>query len=123
MTIEDARTMTHVALLDTGYQLLKEYESPGAETLDELEARIGKTLDELPDLYGWFMQLHSYFDHWADFFMNQNGPKDLEYKAMRQKRDAMRDLASAAKLRYDGSSRRLTQLMGADAESKMRRGR
>lgn len=123
LTVDDARHMPYADLLEAGYSILAEFEAPELETPAELDRRISKTLDQLPDIYAWFRQCQSYFDHWTDFMMNQHGGKDLEYKSMRQRRDAMEQMASAAKLRYEGTSRRLTQIHGAQEESRMPRGR
>lgn len=123
LTLEDARHLDFLPLSESAYGLLKPYEAPEMETPIQLEARIGKTLDELPDIYGWFLQLHAWFDHWAEYYMNTNGPKDLTYKDHRVKRDLFADCASAAKLRYEGTSRRLTQISSHDDESRMPRGR
>jgi hypothetical protein len=126
LTIDQAREMPYLDLIQTGYGLLAAYEPPEIETPSQLEARISKSLDELPDLYAWFNQCHAYFAHWSDYYYTADsgfGPRSLEYKDMKNKRDAMEKLASSAKLRYEGTSRRLTQLMGRDEESRMPRGR
>lgn len=123
LTIDQAKAMEYQQLITVGYAMLEPFQPPEVETPAELDRRIAKTLDELPDYYAWFLQLHAYFDHWADFYMDQYGGKHLDYKAMREKRDAMADIASAAKLRYEGTSRRLTQIQGAEHESRMPRGR
>lgn len=122
-TLDEARHASHAELLERCAALLRPYEAEENETPEQLEARISKTLDELPDVYGWFQQLRGWFDHWTDFYMAQMGNKSLDYKAMRQKRDAMEHFASAAKLRYEGTSRRLTQIQGHQDEASMRRGR
>lgn len=115
--------MQYQDLIERAFGMLEPYQPPEMETEMALEARISKTLDELPDIYAWFLQLHAYFDHWTDFYMDQYGGKNLDYKAMRQKRDAMEDVSKAAKLRYEATSRRLTQIQGHRDESRMPRGR
>lgn len=107
----------------TMYGLLVPYEAAEIETPAMLETRIGKTLDELPDIYAWMLQLHAYFDHWTEWHMNQYGQKSLEYKEYRIKRDLAENVARAAKLRYEGTSRRLTQIRDHEAETRMPRGR
>lgn len=127
LTLDTAKDMPYDQLIQKAYDLLAVYEAPEAETPSELDRRISQTLDQLPDLYAWFNQLHAWFSHWADFYYNKEqsgcGPSSLEYKGMKNKRDAMEKLASSAKLRYEGTSRRLTQLMGRDEEARMPRGR
>lgn len=127
LTIDQARHLDFKDLLEAGYALLQPFEAPDMETPNDLDKRISKTLDELPDIYAWFNQLHAWFDHWADFYYNKEasgaGPSSLEYKTMRQKRDAMKQLASSAKLRYEGTSRRLTQIQSHEHEAGMPRTR
>lgn len=123
LTLDQARHLDFDDLSKAAYGLLDPYEASDMETPGELDQRIGKTLDELPDIYAWLLQLHAYFDHWAEFNMNQYGAKNLDYKQMRIKRDLMENCAKAAKLRYEGTSRRLTQIKDHDDESRMPRGR
>lgn len=127
LTIDTAKSMDFVDLVAAAHDLVKPYEAPasGLETEGERLARLERTLDELPDIYGWFLQLESFFDHWTDFWAGQEGTgKDaMQYKAMRQKRDAMERAASAAKLRYQGGSRVISKILGFDEESNMPRGR
>lgn len=124
LTLDDARHLPFQELADRAYALLVPYEAPGGlETEDELSKRIAKTLDELPDVYAWILQLHAFFDHWTEWNANQYNMKSLEYKEMRIKRDLMENVARAAKLRYDGASRRITQLGQHQEEARMPRSR
>ena len=123
LTLDAARHMSFDDLHQQAYGLLAPYEAKIPESADERDVRIGKTLDELPDIYAWLLQLHAYFDHWTEFMANQFNMKSLEYKEMRIKRDLMENCARAAKLRYDGASRRITQEQRHDEESRMPRGR
>lgn len=122
LTLDDAKDLDFKDLLERGYDILAEYEAPDMETPQMLETRISKTLDELPDVYAWFLQLHAWFDHWSDFYYRQD-KTGLEYKGFRQRRDALEKLAGAAKLRYEGTSRRLTQILGSQEETRMPRTR
>lgn len=123
LTLDQARGMGFEELSATMYGLLAPYEAAEIETPAMLETRIGKTLDELPDIYAWMLQLHAYFDHWTEWHMNQYGQKSLEYKEYRIKRDLAENVARATKLRYEGTSRRLTQIRDHEAETRMPRGR
>jgi hypothetical protein len=123
LTLDEARHLDFGDLSARAYAILADYECSGAETPNELESRISRTLDELPDLYAWFLQLHAFFDHWTEWNANQHGMKALEYKEMRIKRDLMENVAKAAKLRYEATSRRLTQTMASQEETRMPRGR
>lgn len=124
LTIDDARHLDYKDLTERVYSLMEPFEAPeGMESETELEARISKTLDQLPDIYAWLNQLHAWFDHWTDFYYQQHGRNDLDYKVYREKRDMLEKAASSAKLRYEGTSRRLTQLLGAHDESRMPRSR
>ncbi len=123
LTLDSARVMPFEELSTTMYGLLVPYEAAEVETPTMLEARIGKTFDELPDIYAWMLQLHAYFDHWTEWQANQYGMKSLEYKEFRIKRDLAENVARAAKLRYEGTSRRLTQISAHDVETRMPRGR
>lgn len=123
LNIDEARSLDFNDLAERAYALLQPYESPATEVESQRETRIGRTLDEVPDIYAWLLQLHAYFDHWTEFNMNQFGRTDLRYKEMRVKRDLMENVAKAAKIRYEGTSRRLTQLHKLEDETKMPRGR
>ncbi len=123
LTLDMARVMNFDELSKTMYGLLEPFEAAEIETPSMLETRIGKTLDELPDIYAWMLQLHAFFDHWVEWQGNQYGMKSLEYKEYRIKRDLAENVAKAAKLRYEGTSRRLTQISAHEAESRMPRGR
>lgn len=103
-------------------RLIGQYEAPEFETEPDQVKRISKTIDEMPDVYRWFLTLQSYFDHWTDAYADQFGMKSMEYKAQRERRDAMERAASAAKKRYDGASRLITIITGFDAD-KMPKGR
>jgi hypothetical protein len=109
LTLHEARAMPFEELLVHTYEQLERYEAPEVETTDEREARIDRTLDECADLYGWFNQLWSYFDHWTDAQAQTFGLKTFEYKGMRQKRDMFEKAASSAKRRWEGASRMVTQ--------------
>jgi hypothetical protein len=123
LTIDRARHLEYESFVDEVYALIEPYESRhDGETQQELERRISKTLDELPDVYAWINQLHAWFDHWTDFWYRQD-KTSLEYKAFRNKRDMLEKAASSAKLRYEGTSRRLTQVLGQQEETRMPRGR
>lgn len=123
LTIDQARHLPFEDLVREVYGLLEPFEAPEIETPDERDTRIGKTLDLVPDIYAWFLQLHAYFDHWTEWQANQLGQRALEYKDMRVKRDLMENAASAAKRRYEGASRRLTQERDHEEAASMRHGR
>lgn len=123
LTLDQARHMDFDSLSKAVYALLTPYEAIDVETPEELERRIGKTLDELPDIYAWILQLHAYFDHWTEFQADQFKRTSMEYKEYRIKRDLMENAAKAAKLRYEGTSRRLTQISSHQEEARMPRGR
>lgn len=114
--------MEYTTLCQRVYKMLEVFEAPEMESHEDLEKRISQTLDQLPDVYAWLNQLHAWFDHWADFYYKQD-KTGLDYKSYRQKRDMLESAASSAKLRYEGTSRRLTQLLGAQEETRMPRGR
>lgn len=109
LTIDEARHMDYQELVERADALIADYEAPGGnESGDEADARLGRTIDELPDLYRWFLTLHSYFIHWTDAHAEIYGGRSKEYKAMRNRRDAMENASRAAKLRYEGASRLIT---------------
>lgn len=124
LTVDVARRLTFQDLNDAVYGLIQPFEKGHEqETGQEREDRIGRTLDEAPDVYAWILNLHAYFDRWTDEFAEQFGRQDPNYKVMRAKRDLCDKAASACKLRYDGASRRITQLERHEGAADMRRGR
>ena len=123
LTLDGARHLNYEDLVSAAYGLIEAYEGPEVETHDELEKRISRTLDELPDVYAWLNRLHAYFDHFTDFNKDQYGQQSLDFKLMREKRDAMEKAASSAKLRYEATSRRMTQLQRHEEESRTRHAR
>ena len=124
LTIADAKDLPFEELLDSAYGLMRQYSVPSEnEPVHVRIERLERSLDELPDIYAWLLQLESWFDHWADLYAAQFNLKSLEYKQMRERRDAMSKAASAAKLRYEGASRVLTKIMAFEFEPKMPRSR
>ena len=124
LSFDDCKTMPFEQLMKRVYDTLDHYAAPtGPETAAELDVRISKTLDELPDIYAWMLHLWSYFAHWTSGFEQTEGRSSDHYKDMIIRRDAMAKAASAAKLRYEATSRRLTQLLDAKEEAKLARGR
>lgn len=111
LTIAQARDLPFQDLLEAVDALIEPYAVPSGEMRMEQTARIERTLDELPDIYRWVLQLESFFDHWTDAFKDQFGQNSTEFKQMRERRDAMARMASAAKMRYEGASRLLTKLL------------
>lgn len=108
------------------YEVIGKYDAPGdgvPETPEQLDRRISLTLDEAPDVHSWLLHLHSYFAHWTSGYDQTHGRGSDEYKDMIIRRDAIKNAASAIKLRYEATSRRLTQIMAAADEAKLPRGR
>jgi hypothetical protein len=115
LTIDDARSMPFEDLIQKANDIVEAYASPDKpESEEQKKARYSVGLDELPDIYRWFLHLRAYFDHWTDFYAGQEGTgkSAMEYKSMRQRRDAMEKAASYAKMRYEGTSRCVTILLG-----------
>jgi hypothetical protein len=111
--------MDYEDLIESSDAILAAYDAPTAgefEQPGQRIARLGRTIDEMPDIYRWFLTLQSYFDHWTDAAGDLNGTRSIEFKLMRQRRDAMERMASAAKKRYEGASRAITVIEGFDAE-------
>lgn len=123
LTVVSAREMPFEELVLEADRIVEQYAAPdGMETEPERMERLSRSIDELPDVYRWFLSLESYFDHWTDAMADMHGRNANEYKAMRQRRDAMKNAASFAKRRYEGSSRLVTMILGQDPEQ-MPRGR
>lgn len=111
LTVHEARSMDFEELIARVESIMKPYEAPGGDTpesMDEWKQRVSRTLDEMPDIYRWFLSCEAHFDHWTDAMNDQWGTKAIEYRSMRQRRDLFRNMASAAKKRYDGASRLVT---------------
>lgn len=122
VTVDMARRMTFSELDSHVYGMLVEFEAPTGDdvTARQREDWINRTLERCPDVYAWILSLHAYFDHWTDVSADQFGQKDMGYKVYRQKRDLCKNAASAAKMRYEGASRRVTQLQRHEDGAEMK---
>lgn len=118
LTISTARDMSFEDLVQTADAILEQYAAPAEggkmEMQQEQLDRLSRTIDEMPDIYRWFLMLQSYFDHWTDAEGDMWGTRSIEFKMMRQRRDLMDRMASAAKRRYEGASRTITVIEGFD---------
>jgi hypothetical protein len=114
--------MDFTDLVEEADLLVEQYAPLEDETEDEQRDRIARTLDQMPDIYRWFLTLQSYFDHWTDAQAHISGLKSIEYKQLRQRRDAMERAANFAKRRYEGASRLITLIEGQNVD-RMPRGR
>jgi hypothetical protein len=115
LTIAEARDMPFEDLLSRADALIAKYSKPNdGETGGQRIQRLTMTLEECPDIYRWLQTLRSFFDHWTDAYADQFGMKSTHYKQMRERRDAMEYMASAAKMRYEAASREITVLQGFD---------
>jgi hypothetical protein len=120
LTVDMARDMPFKDLAIAVYGMLTEFEAKEIETHAELEDRLNRTLDRCPDVHAWILTLHAYFDHWTDGSAQMYGTKDPVYKAYKTKRDLCDNAARAARLRYEGASRRITQLQRHEDGSAMK---
>lgn len=116
LTISNARSMDFEDFVEALDALMEPYMPPDAETPKEKIDRLSKTIDEAPQIYRWFLQLQSYFDHWTDAEGDMNGTRSIEFKLMRQRRDACERAGSAAKKVYEGASRLITVIEGFDEQ-------
>jgi hypothetical protein len=116
LTTTDAQELDHKELIERVEELLKPYDKPEVELLHDRMERINCTLDEMPQIYRSLLQLQSWCDHWTDAFASMFGQSDRRYKAMRERRDLFENMARAAKLRYEGTSRLITLMEGFTVE-------
>lgn len=119
LTVSTARTMDYTDFVEAMDNIMEPYAPPAegrAETQQERIDRLSRTIDEMPTVYRWFLQLQSYFDHWTDAEGDMNGTRSIEFKLMRQRRDASERAASAAKRMYEGASRLITVIEGFDEQ-------
>ncbi len=123
LTIAEARDLPFEDLIMRADEIIESYAPAQNESEPERIERLSRTVDEMPDIYRWFLTLHSFFDHWTDAYSDQFGNRDTRYKQMRERRDAMERAASAAKMRYQGSSRVITVILGHEDEGSMPRTR
>lgn len=123
LTIARAKDMPFTDLVEEADAIVAEYSKPDFETPEDERERISRTLDEVPDVYRWFLTLQSWFGHWADAYSDQFGTRSTEFRSMRQRRDAMENAARAAKLRYEGASRRITLILDDQQAASLPRGR
>lgn len=115
LTVSTARTMEYEDFVEALDALMQPYTPPDTETQKERIDRLSRTIDEAPTIYRWFLQLQSYFDHWTDAQAHiEGGTRGIEYKMLRQRRDACANAASAAKKIYEGASRLITVIEGFD---------
>lgn len=112
LTISNARSLDYEDLIAACDSLLDRYSPPqGVETEEEKSARLSRTIDEAPEIYRWFLSLFSHFSYWTDVEADINGGRSIDFKMMRNRRDAMENAAKAAKLRYEGASRVITLIL------------
>lgn len=124
ISFADARDLPFEDLEERVEVMLSTYDKPDVETGEQKLERINRTIDEVPQIYRWLLQLHSWCDHWCDSMNEMFGIKDPRYKALRQRRDFFEKMASAAKMRYEGASRKITIELGfaPDGLPRSRRG-
>jgi hypothetical protein len=121
LTVDAARHMGAVDLAEHVYGMLEEFEALGDDAIaQEREAWINRTLERCPDVHSWILTLHAYFDHWTEWAAQVHGTKDPLYKSYRVRRDICDNGARAARLRYEGASRRVTQLQRHEESSGMK---
>lgn len=122
LSLDDARDLPFADLMEAAEKILQQYDPPqDLEPHADKLARLNATIEEVPQHYRWFLQLQSWCDHWAQSFSTQFGQKDERYQRMRQRRDLFDRMASAAKMRYEAASRRITTDMGYDTTGMPRR--
>lgn len=114
LTVSNARELDYDDFVQALDVLLEPYAPPSSETQKEKIDRLSRTIDEVPTIYRWFLTLQSYFDHWTDAEGDMYGTRSIEFKLMRQRRDACDRAASAAKRVYEGASRLITVIEGFD---------
>lgn len=90
--------------------LLRPFEAEPDESPIQLDARLNKSIDELPDVYTWFMSLFHRQVNATESVSLVHGVRSAQFKKERVKKDFLEDMARAAKLRYDGASRRITRI-------------
>jgi hypothetical protein len=115
LTVNNARTLEYGDFIEALDATMEPYTPPDLETQKEKIDRLSRTIDEMPQVYRWFLQLHAYFDHWTDAQAHiEGGTRGIEYKMLRQRRDACEHAASAAKRIYEGASRLITVIESFD---------
>lgn len=122
LTLDYLKKADFADVLKVCYEKLDEFAAKVPETDHERDARLNKTLDELPDWHAFFLEGKAWFSHWTDGYAADSGygTRSPEYKAAKSRRDALDDVARAARLRYEGASRRITILQEQQAAAGMR---
>jgi hypothetical protein len=115
LTLDELRKMSMKDMLEACYARLAVYDGPlpnEAESEQQRNVRIGRTLDELPDLHSFFLHAKGWHNHWVSHYSIEKGygVRSQEYKENKERYDAFDDLARACRLRYEATSRRLTQM-------------
>ena len=114
LTIDDARKLDHEDLIERCEAILSTYDPPEVETQAQKIERLSLTIDEIPQVYRWFLQLESYFEHWTAGGSVMWGQSDRDTKRFRQRKELFKSMASAAKQRYEGASRLVTVMESFD---------
>lgn len=116
LTILNVESLEFGVLVDVCESTLADYDKQEGENSSLWRARISRTIEEMPAVYRWFLTLHARYDHSTDGAAAQFGLKHPSYKQQRQRRDLLKDMASAAKMRYEAASRAITMEASFDPE-------
>lgn len=108
LSLDDAREKSFEELVTATEEILAEYDPADIEPPMTKVHRINRTLDEMPAIYRWLLQLEAWCDHWKQNYEKTDGRASLNYRKFRQRQDFFESMASAAKMRYESASRRIT---------------
>lgn len=110
LTIEQMKNTPFAEIIDDIENMIELAGLREQQGDEEETSYIRRILTRAPQLYAFLQSATSRFAYWTDVAANMYNQQHATYKDYRNKRDMLERMASAVKLYYEASSRRITLL-------------